>query len=83
MLAWRRVKLVTDEDRNQKRIMSQVQNIIDEERGFLDRKKGQEPGWSGPITSAYMKGYGNSQEQQTRRELQTNIDAHVNHGWYT
>ena len=60
-----------------------TQEIVDEERGFLDRKHGQEPGWSGPITTAYMRGYGDTQDQSQRRERETYNDAHQNHGWYT
>jgi hypothetical protein len=57
-----------------------TQKIIDELRGELDRKYGQDPGWSGPATKAYMRGYGSyrradHEEQSRRSEV-------VKRGWY-
>ena len=59
-----------------------VQQVIDEERGYLDRRNGLGIGWSGPITEAYLRGYDqdmqaerNAAEQRQRAEL-------IARGWY-
>lgn len=59
-----------------------LQQLIDEERGFLDRKHGQDPGWSGPITQAYLKGYGENPRAKEHMEQRVYHESHCEHGWY-
>ena len=40
-----------------KREKMMSQSIIDEERGYLDRRNGVGYGWSGPTNSSYDIGY--------------------------
>jgi len=60
-----------------------MQAMLDEIRGELDREHGQEPGWSGPITDAYLRGYGTHPRWAEVGEAAVYRDAHDNHGWYT
>ena len=52
-----------------------IQEQMDITRGELDKENNQDPGYSGPITDAYLVGYGNHPrlaehtEQQRREEL--------------
>lgn len=57
-----------------------MQEIIDELRGELDRKHSQEPGWSGPITAAYMRGYGRHPRHAEFVEAATYREATENMG---
>ena len=60
-----------------------LQDLIDELRGELDRTHHQDPGWSGPATPAYMRGYGRHPRQAGFDEQSTYIETHLNHGWHT
>jgi hypothetical protein len=43
-----------------------VQAIVDEERGWLDRSHGVGCGFSGPVTDAYLRGFGSGSDEQAR-----------------
>jgi hypothetical protein len=60
----------------------QLQAVVDQIRGELDREHGQEPGWSGPITSAYLRGYCTPPRAAEHREREAYQEAHCQHGWY-
>jgi len=60
----------------------QLQAVVDQVRGELDRSHGQEPGWSGPITSAYLQGHGSPPRAAEHREREAYQEAHWEHGWY-
>jgi hypothetical protein len=61
---------------------SEQQAILDEMRGELDKKNGQEPGWSGPATTAYMRGYGTHVRAAEHYEQHAHKESHTAHGWY-
>lgn len=61
----------------------QIQKIVDELRGELDKENHQEPGFSGPITDAYMTGYGKHGRDNQHIERETHTEIHCNHGWHT
>lgn len=69
--------------KNPKGEFMDMQEIIDSLRGELDKKHGQDPGWSGPATYAYMRGYGEHPRQAEINESAIYRDGHCNHGWYT
>lgn len=59
-----------------------AQRLIDTLRGELDRKNGQEPGWSGPITEGYLQGYGTHPRAAEHAEASAYREGHLDHGWY-
>lgn len=60
-----------------------LQAIIDEERGYLDREHRQGCGWSGPVTPAYLRGYGEDADMRQRSRATHEFNAcYVEHGWY-
>jgi hypothetical protein len=62
---------------------AELQTILDELRGELDRKHGQDPGWSGPATNSYMLEYGRHPRQKDFDESNSYHEAHIAHGWHT
>lgn len=58
-------------------------DLIDELRGELDRSHGVGLGWSGPVTPAYLRGFGTPPQWQEQRDAAADADANQNHGWYT
>ena len=55
--------------------------LIDVLRGELDKKLGADPGWSGPITKAYLEGYGDIPNEDEHLAVSTYNES-LNHGWY-
>lgn len=60
-----------------------TQEIIDELRGELDRANMQEPGWSGPVTTAYIRGYGAHPMGEHHKMQDEYRRTHVEMAWYT
>ena len=61
----------------------EIQGVVDELRGELDRANHQSPGWSGPATEAYMRGYGAPEDAAAASERATYHETHITHGgWY-
>lgn len=60
----------------------EVQTIIDEERGWLDRSRGVGCGFSGPVTAAYMRGFGSGSDEEARSAAAAQRANCVEHGWY-
>ena len=57
-----------------------IREQMDITRGELDKKNHQEPGWSGPITSAYLIGYGKHPRHAEHRE-QNRQEELLMRGW--
>lgn len=60
-----------------------LQEAVDELRGELDRAHGVGLGWSGPVTPAYLRGLGTPPQRRNQYDAAADLDAHINHGWYT
>ena len=58
-------------------------DVLDELRGELDRAHQQPAGWSGPITAAYILGFGDDYDSRQKREARAYVEGHTEHGWYT
>ena len=61
--------------------MSVSVETLDEIRGEIDREYGVSPGWSGPITDAYLTGYGKHPDEAAHREQDRRREL-VMRGWY-
>lgn len=59
-----------------------VQAIIDEERGWLDRSHGLGCGFSGPVTAAYVQGFGPGSDEEARASAAAQRANCVERGWY-
>ena len=60
-----------------------LQDELDELRGELDKRNNQAAGWSGPITGAYMRGFGPDYDLSNKRLARVCIELRTEHGWYT
>jgi len=61
--------------------MTVTTEFLDELRGELDKEHGFEPGWSGPITDTYLRGYGKHPNAKKHAEVDSYREG-LNHGWY-
>ena len=57
-----------------------VQAIVDEERGWLDRSHGVGCGFSGPVTDAFLRGFGSGSDEQARASAAAQRANCVEHG---
>jgi hypothetical protein len=60
-----------------------MQELVDFTRGEIDREKGMECGYSGPVTTAYLDGYGLDRDWKRKAEAAASIESRTMHGWYT
>ncbi|WP_124669164.1 hypothetical protein [Burkholderia seminalis] len=63
--------------------METLQAVIDEERGYLDRRNGVACGFSGPTTKAYLRGYGDDHDMSARIRADHEFkNSYIEHGWH-
>ena len=61
--------------------ITETQDLVDFLRGELDKEHGFDPGWSGPITDAYMIGYGSHPREREQLEVSAYSES-LHRGWY-